>query len=141
MPRPLHPLLAACALLLWVAGVRAEFVLIGHADNPLPALSREQAEQLYLGRRDALPDGRTAMLVDLPPGNLRDRFYLLLTGKNPAQIRAWWSRQVFSGRALPPREAGSVSEARQWVAANPAAIGYLPADAATDGLKILLRLP
>jgi hypothetical protein len=39
--------------------------------------------------------------VDLPNGQVRDEFYLKLTGKNPAQIQAYWSRLVFTGRALP----------------------------------------
>ncbi|THF65369.1 hypothetical protein [Pseudothauera rhizosphaerae] len=134
-------LLAALAGLLLCAAAHAEFVLVGHPDGPLDSLSREQADQLYMGRRNTLPDGTPVQLIDLPAGPARDRFYLLLTGKNPAQVRAWWSRQVFSGRALPPREAADADEVRRRVADVPAAIGYLPADEAADGLKILLRLP
>ncbi len=142
----MHParhivLSALLCLLLGSPAVRAEFIIFSSANSRVDALSHEQAEQLYLGRRSALPDGTPANLVDLPAGPLRDRFYLLLTGKNPGQIRAWWSRQVFSGRALPPREASSLEEMRRWVKGDPGALGYLPSGEATEGLKVLLRLP
>lgn len=104
-------------------------------------LSREQAEKLYLGRSTTLGDGTPVNLVDLPNGSTRDEFYTKLTGKNPTQIQAYWSRIVFTGRASPPKEAGSVAEARQWLADTPNIIGYLERSDTTTGLRILLRLP
>ena len=64
-----------------------------------------------------------------------------MTGKNPAQIQAYWSRLVFTGRALPPREARSMAEARQWLTDTPNLIGYLDRNEPTAGMRILLRLP
>ena len=102
---------------------------------------RASAEQIYLGRRSTLPDGRAVILVDLPAGPARDQFYLQLTRKNPSQIRAYWSRLVFTGRAQPPREAADVDDVRRILQATPGAIAYLPLDAAQDpGLIILLTL-
>lgn len=128
---------AACPAL-----AQAELVVVAARSGPIAALSREEAEQLYLGRRTTLADGTPVGLVDLPAGTARDAFYQELTGKNPSQARAYWSRLVFTGRALPPREAATVAEARDWVATRPGTIGYLPAgSAADDRLRILLRLP
>ncbi len=104
-------------------------------------LTREQAEKLYLGRSTTLSDGTPASLVDLPNGPVRDEFYLKLTGKNPAQIQAYWSRLVFTGRALPPKEARTLAEARQWLTDTPNLIGYLDRNELTPGMRILLRLP
>ena len=142
MRRALPSLLVAVVLALSFTSAGAEIIVVSDSLSPIRTLTREQAEQLYLGRTRSLPDGIAVGLVDLPAGTVRDRFYELLTGKNPSQTRAYWSRQVFTGRALPPKEAGSVAEAIAWVAANPSLIAYLPESAATDKrLRVLLRLP
>lgn len=133
----------ACSAGLFATGAvaDAEIVIVAAREGPVRTLAREEAEQLYLGRRTTLADGTSVSLTDLPAGPARDGFYLHLTGKNPSQTRAYWSRLVFTGRALPPREAGSVAEARDWIAMRPGTIGYLPAGATDSRLRVLLELP
>lgn len=79
-------------------------------------------------------------LIDLPPGAERDRFYRELTGKNPVQTRANWSRQVFTGRALPPRQAGSLEELKAWLIADPYSIGYMPTGEIPQDLRSLMKV-
>lgn len=134
-------ILLMVAVLLFPSLGRAELVLVASGRSSASELSHERAENLYLGNTTTLADGTPVKLIDLPNGALRDDFYLKLTGKNPAQIRAYWSRQVFTGRALPPREASSIAEARQWLADTPNLIGYLERADVPTGTRILLRLP
>ncbi len=145
MPRLFLAIVFALTLALSMteafAEAEAPIVIVAGAASAISELSKEQAEQLYLGRASTLRDGTAVSLADLPPGPTRDRFYARLTGKNPSQIRAHWSRMVFTGRALPPREVTDTEQLRSLLAANPDLIGYLPATAADDRLKILLRLP
>lgn len=128
-------------LLACTSAAQAEVVLVTSARSGPIELSREQAEKLYLGRSTTLGDGTPVNLVDLPNGSTRDEFYVKLTGKNPTQIQAYWSRIVFTGRASPPKEAGSIAEARQWLIDTPNIIGYLERNDVSPGLRILLRLP
>ena len=135
----LRPLFVAT--LLCCSGLAyGELVIVSSQAGAIAQLDRAQAERLYLGRTTALSDNTPVALLDLPPGIHRDRFYRLLTGKNPVQIRAYWSRQVFTGRALPPREAASEEQLREWLSANPNALGYLPEESVSPGVRILLRL-
>ncbi|MBD5802631.1 hypothetical protein AZOA_20600 [Azoarcus sp. Aa7] len=127
--------------LLTAPGALAQIVIVAGARSPLPELTPEQTEQFYLGRAHTLPDGSVVTLADLPPGSIRDHFYQQLTRKNASQIRAHWSRMVFTGRALPPQQADSVAELRQWLTAQPNLIGYIPATEADGRVKVLLRLP
>lgn len=127
--------------LLAAPGALAQIVIVAGARSPLPELTPEQTEQFYLGRAHTLPDGSVVTLADLPPGSIRDHFYQQLTRKNASQIRAHWSRMVFTGRALPPQQADSVAELRQWLTAQPNLIGYMPATEADGRVKVLLRLP
>ena len=145
MPRLFLAIVLALTSALSMTGACAQtdvpIVIVAGAASAISELSKEQAEQLYLGRASMLRGGTPVSLADLPPGPTRDRFYATLTGKNPSQIRAHWSRMVFTGRALPPREVTGAEQLRSLLAANPDLIGYLPATAADDRLKILLRLP
>ncbi|MDD3353182.1 hypothetical protein [Zoogloea sp.] len=137
------PFLTLIFPLLLAQAARGEIVVVtsqAGAGRPIE-LKRNQVEALFLGRTTTLPDGTPVKLVDLPPGPIRDDFYLKLTGKNPAQIRAYWSRQVFTGRATPPREAQSLNEALQWLGETPHVIGYLPSGEAAPRLYVVLRLP
>ena len=140
-PRRRWIALASILLMLAAPAVRAEIVLVTAMDSAIEALSRDEAEQLYLGRRATLSARGALILLDLPSGPVRDQFYRLLTGKNPSQIRAYWSRMVFTGRALPPTESANVSDAHRILLENPNAIAYLPATYAEDpSLRVLLRL-
>ncbi len=131
----------ALTLALAATTVHAQVAIVTAATGTIDRLSRDEAEQLYLGRRTTLADGTPVSLLDLPAGQVRDRFYLSLTGKNPSQTRAYWSRLVFTGRALPPRELGGTAETRQFLLDNPGSIGYLPDNENRDpALRILLRL-
>ena len=140
---PLRRWIALASILLMLAApaVRAEIVLVTAMDSAIEALSRDEAEQLYLGRRATLSARGALILLDLPSGPVRDQFYRLLTGKNPSQIRAYWSRMVFTGRALPPTESDDVSDAHRILLETPNTIAYLPATYADDpSLRVLLRL-
>ena len=145
----LAALLALATLALACAGdARAQTSLLPEAlaivaarEGGLTELDRETAEQLYLARRTTLPNGRTVTLVDLPAGPARDQFYLQLTRKNPSQIRAYWSRMVFTGRAHPPHEANDQEDALRRVLTDPSALAYLPAASVVgQPLNVLLRL-
>ncbi|MCK0511766.1 hypothetical protein [Aromatoleum buckelii] len=134
-------ILVAAALMLFAPLAVAQILIVTGARGAIGELSRQQAEQLYLGRTRSLPDGTPVTLADLPAGSVRDRFYEQLTGKNPSQIRAYWSRMVFTGRALPPQQVGNVRELGALLMANPNVIGYLPAADADSRMKVLLELP
>ncbi len=133
--------LVSILLTLAAPTARAEIVLVTAIDSTVSELSRDEAEQLYMGRRAALSARGALLLLDLPTGPVRDQFYRLLTGKNPSQIRAYWSRMVFTGRALPPTESADASDAHRILLENPNAVAYLPASYANDPkLRVLLRL-
>ena len=134
-------ILVTAVLALFAPLAAAQIVIVTSADGRIGELSRQQAEQLYLGRTRSLPDGTPVALADLPAGRLRDRFYEQLTGKNPSQIRAYWSRMVFTGRALPPQQAENVRELGARLMTDPNLIGYLSAADADPRLKVLLKLP
>jgi hypothetical protein len=134
-------LLIALIAIALTGTAAAEIVVVTRAHGAIESLTREEAEQLYLGRLSALRDGTPVKLLDLPSGPIRNAFYTALIGKNAAQTRAYWSRMVFTGRARPPREVLDVGQMREQLRSDPVFIGYLPAAEVEADLRVLLRLP
>ena len=132
----------AAALALAATPAFAGISVIVSAKSPAGALDKAAVASLYLGKTTALPGGGSAKLYDLPDSNpARERFYQAVAGKSASQVKAVWSRLVFSGRALPPHELASDAAVVKAVAADPAAVGYVD-DSALDGsVKAVAKLP
>jgi len=114
----------------------AEIVVIVNKDNPASRMFSEQASQFFLGK--------SAMFtpVDQAEGSkIRADFYQKVAEKDPAQVKAIWSKLVFTGKATPPKEYKSNAEVKKAVADDPKAIGYIDKSAVDDSVKVILTLP
>ena len=60
-------------------------------------------------------------------------------GKSVGNVKAVWAQLVFSGRALPPKQAASDDEVKKLVAANKSAIGYVKASSLDDSVKAVIK--
>ncbi|MBC7191206.1 phosphate ABC transporter substrate-binding protein [Marinobacter sp.] len=127
---------AACLLASPLA--LADVVVIGNPSGP-DSLSSNEVRDLYLNRSQALPGGQKAKPLELPEGNaIRSEFHDKVTGRNDAQLKAFWSQQVFTGRGQPPEEAGSPAAMKSRVASTPGAIGYIDSSDVDDSIKVVL---
>jgi|EndMetStandDraft_4_1072995.scaffolds.fasta_scaffold158029_1 hypothetical protein len=98
-------------------------------------LSKEQIANIYLGRSAELHP------LDLPEGNAtRDHFYKKATERDAAQVKAAWSRIVFSGRGMPPKEVSDAAAVKKAVAADPKLVGYIDKADADASVKVVLTL-
>jgi len=79
--------------------------------------------------------------VDQKEGSaLRDEFYAKVADKNPGQVKAFWAKQMFSGKGQPPREVASSADVKKAVAADPGAIGYIEKGALDGTVKSVLAV-
>lgn len=114
---------------------RADTAVIVNLKNPLARIRSEQAAQFFLGRSTLLTP------IDLAESSpLRADFYLKVAGKDQDQVKAIWSKIVFTGKGFPPREYNTSAEVKKAVAADPAAIGYIDRAAVDDTVKVILIL-
>ena len=132
-------LFAFSALWLGCAGARAEDVVaVVSARSPLASLPTNQVADIFLGKTSRYPDGTLAVPIDLHEDSpAREKFYAQLTGKSPAQMKAHWSKIIFTGRGQPPRQAATNAEARRAIAENPNAIGYIDASQVDSSVRVL----
>jgi ABC-type phosphate transport system substrate-binding protein len=129
------------ALGLASLAAQAEFVVIVNPKNPAASMSADQVAQVFLGRTASFPGGGTALPLDHKEGSpLRDEFYGKVTDKNPGQVKAYWAKQMFSGKGQPPREMGTSADVKRAVAADPTAIGYIEKAALDATVKSVLAV-
>jgi hypothetical protein len=62
------------------------------------------------------------------------------SGQDLAQVKATWSRLVFTGKASPPKELPDAAAVKKAVAADPKAIGYIEKSEVDSTVKVLLSL-
>ncbi|MCA1798321.1 MAG: hypothetical protein LC632_02380 [Xanthomonadaceae bacterium] len=118
--------------------VGAEFVVIVAVHSPVTVLASNEVADIYLGRLRRLPDGRTVLPVDrFESDGVQEAFYREILQRNAAQLRAHWSRLVFTGRGKPPRQVRSDAELVEFVARNPHAIGYVAPALVTPSVRVV----
>ena len=126
MAKRLTSTLLGLLLSLFVGSASAEIVVVVSAQNPTESLSRSQLSDIFLGRLNRLPNGGAVTPLDQREGTAGHRaFYRDYLGQTPAQIKAHWSRLIFTGRGQPPRSVADDSAMADTVAASPDALGYL----------------
>lgn len=119
----------------------ADVVVIVSAKSSASTLTEDQAADIFLGRTNTLPGGGQAVPVDQAEGSAaRDLFYSKVASKSAAQLKAYWSKQIFSGKGQPPKEAGDNAAVKGVVAGNPNAIGYIDKSAVDATVKVLLTV-
>jgi ABC-type phosphate transport system substrate-binding protein len=121
------------------AEVVAEVVAVVSAKNPVASLSKNQVVDIFLGKTNRFPDGSQAVTIDQDEGSAaREEFYLKFADKSPAQIKAFWSKIIFTGRGQPPQEVSNDAEVKKFIAKHPDAIGYIDQKLVDESVKVIL---
>jgi ABC-type phosphate transport system substrate-binding protein len=61
-------------------------------------------------------------------------------GRDNAQIKAIWSKILFTGRGLPPKQLPDSEAIKKAVAANPNAVGYIEKSLVDASVKVVLTV-
>ncbi|MGN6666264.1 MAG: phosphate ABC transporter substrate-binding protein [Trinickia sp.] len=139
--RILWSALVGTALGLGTTVSDARLVVIVSAKSPLASLSENQVADIYLGRTSQLPGGAAVIPIDLADDAAnRATFYRLVCRKSPAQLRAYWSKLVFTGSGQPPREVADTDAMKKLVASGTDAIGYIDSSQLDASVKAVLVL-
>jgi ABC-type phosphate transport system substrate-binding protein len=132
-------IIAGTLLALAMSGTAlAEVVVVVSSKSPVVALSKIQIADIFLGKTRRFPEGTPAVAIDQVDGSAaRDEFYMRLTGKTAAQLTAYWSKIIFTGRGLPPSTVANSVEVKKRIIENPATIGYIDRSLVDGTVKVL----
>ena len=134
--RPPHVMFLALCLAAGTAA--ADIVAVVSSKSAISSLTQTQVSDIFFGKVSHFPDGGVAVPIDLAENSPeRNEFYERLAGKSPAQIKAYWSRIIFTGRGQPPKAVSSGVEMKKRIAENPSAIGYIDAKLVDASVKVL----
>ena len=137
MRRLLKPLFILLLTLL-MQSATAELVVVSGAKSGIDHLSRQDVVFLFMGRLRQLPTGVQALPLDLAVDSPeRADFYRLLVNKEPAEIKAYWSRLVFSGGTRPPQVVDSREDLIRLLGSNPGAIAYMERSRIDPRVRVL----
>lgn len=127
------------ALLLSCSLALAETAVIVHPSNT-DTFDKGEISKIFLGKAKKFPSGETAMPVNLSDSDAtRTAFDSGILGKDAGQLKAYWAKLVFTGKASPPKKVGSAAEAKTLVANNPNTIAYIPANQVDGTVKAVLN--
>jgi ABC-type phosphate transport system substrate-binding protein len=136
--RRFGPALLALGVALGGEAALADVVAVVSAKSAIKSLTPDQVADIFLGRVIRFPNGLLAVPIDLRDGAPeRDRFYARIAGKSPAQVKAYWSKIIFTGRGQPPKAVSSDIDMKKLIAANLTAIGYIDASMLDDTVRAL----
>jgi ABC-type phosphate transport system substrate-binding protein len=126
-------IIASC----FIGTVYADVAVVVHPSNTV-ALTQEQVSQIYLGRSKSFPDGKSVIVLgQKDSAAAAEEFNTKVLSRSNSQMKAYWSKLIFTGKGTPPQEVESDQALLQLVSSNPNAIGYVDKASVTDKVKVV----
>ena len=145
-PHPLKPLQRRCYTLFMTIGLLlvspnsvagGDVVVIVHPDNTTE-IDKNKITRIYFGRTRTFDDGTPALFIAQPESAMATpAFFQRVLDRNSSQVRAIWSKLMFTARAMPPQTVTSDTEVIKLVSENPNFIGYISEQSLTDKVRVI----
>jgi len=118
----------------------AEVAVIVNTGNT-SQISDDDIKRMFLGKNKKFSNGESVKAINLKSGNaVRSDFEKQVLGKSSSQVKAYWSKLIFSGKAKPLKELASDAEVLSIVSSTPNAIGYIDASKVDGSVKVVKKL-
>ncbi len=124
---------------LHAASLRADVVAVVSAKSSVATLTQGEVADIFLGKASRFPNGEPAVPIDQPEGSaVREEFYRKVAGKSASQMKAFWSRIIFTGRGEPPAHVADDQEVKKRLLEDPHAIAYIERALVDSSVRVLL---
>jgi len=137
----MRALLLLLSLLLAAPAWAGSLLVIASPKATVGTLSDGELAAVYLAKRKSWPDGVAIVPVNREATSaVRKRFSQDVFHRSPQDVAEYWNRLRFQGK-FPPLVQTSNAAVIGFVRSVPGAIGYIEADHAPAGVKVVARLP
>lgn len=132
--------LCTLALLLSTHFASADIAIIVNKANDSTQLNTAEIKRIFLGKTDSYPNGKTSKPFDQDENSdIYNRFIAKALNKNNEQMTSYRTRQLYSGKSIPPKVIkGSDIQVKKVVAENINAIAYIDANNIDNSVKAAL---
>lgn len=131
-------LILGCSLL--TSAAYAEIAVIVNPANA-NAVEVDEIKRIFLGKQSSFADGSVATPLDQGEGStVVDEFNQKVLSRSSSQLKAYWSKLIFTGKGKPPEKLGSDADVVKAVASGADKIGYVDASAVDGSVKVLMKL-
>jgi len=101
-------------------------VVVVSSASSLIEISKLHLADIYLGRTSRFESGVQAVPLNQRAGTeARSQFSVVYLGRTEAQMKAHWSKIIFTGRGRPPAEESDAEAIKRRLTENPRAIAYI----------------
>ena len=115
----------------------AEIAVVVHPSNAA-GLDENNINRIFVGKMKSFPDGNQAVPINQAESNgATKEFNEKVLKKSASQLKAYWSKLVFTGKGTPPKEVPNDAEVLKLIAANPNMIGYVDSGAVDGSVKVV----
>lgn len=116
----------------------AEVSVVVHPDNA-NAMSKSDVKRIFLGKSKFFPDGSQAIPVIQATGTTSNDFNTKVLKKSDAQLKAYWSKLIFTGKGTKPENALDDATVIKLVSKNPNIIGYIDSTSIVPEVKVVAK--
>lgn len=133
-------MLIVCAILLGFtlsAGAASDIVVIAHKDVKDESLSKDDVQDIYLGKKTKWEDNSEIKPVQYKSGTLHEDFLKDYVNRSRRLYQNHWNKMVFTGQGFPPKSFETYKELIEYIADTPGAVGYVKKGTETDAVKVI----
>jgi len=102
-------------------------------------LSKSEVKRLFLSKTNKVHN-INIKVVELSENGEKDKFYKQISGKSKSQLRSYWTRLIFTGKARPPKQVNNMQELLKEMKKSEVIVTYLPKNKVTKQMKIVYTL-
>lgn len=129
--------LILCVIFLFTNFAYAEVAIIVHPSNE-SSFDESVISRIYTGKEKSFSNGNKIIPISQESSSAAtEQFNSKLLNKTSSQLKAYWSKLIFTGKGTPPKELENDSEVIKMVAANPDTIGFVSSSAVSDNVKVV----
>src|ERR1700733_370730 len=114
-----------------------EIKVIANSTLKADTISIDELKRIFLQENRSLEDGTHVEPVLEKDGSAHQAFLQQYLGRTDDDLQTFYRILVFTGRGSIPKELGSDAEVVAYVSRTRGAIGYVSAEASTEGVKTL----
>lgn len=128
-----------CLLLLLPTSTIAEVAVIVHPSNS-SELDEKSIARIFTGKLKSFPNGSPIIPISLTSGQAATKeFNEKVLKRTDSQLKAYWSKLVFTGKGSPPTSMDNATQLLQAISTNPSAIGFIDASEVTDAVRVVAK--